>query len=146
MTKKKIVPENYLKLIHRFPLRPITDEKTLSEASELFSELGMRGTKLTRDEEDYLSVLGGLIREYEVAHSVYLKKTISPRRALESLMESNGISQSELARQIGTQQSIISEILSGKRSFSSEVILSLSQRFCVRPELFMQKKRTKRVG
>lgn len=136
--------EEYLKLIHRFPLRPIVDEATADEASDLFGEIGMKGLKLTEEEQHYLEILGALLKEYESKHLP--KKRISPRRILKSFMEDHELSQSELARQIGTQQSVISEILSGKRGFSKEIILELSQRFCVRPDCFMQKKRTKRVA
>lgn len=146
MTAKSKVSQEYLNLIHRFPLRPIRDRRTLKEASILFSELGMKGLNLRSEEEDYLMVLGNLIRQYEVAHSVLLKKSISPQRALKSLMEDNGLSQSELARKIGTQQSIISEFLSGRRGLSKEVALSLSQFFCVKPEFFMQSRKSTKVS
>ncbi len=140
MTSRRKIADEFLKLIHRFPLRPITDEKTAFEASDFYSELLMKGDDLTQVEDDYLAILGALMREYESEHSILRTKPNSPRRILKSFMKDHELSQSELARQIGTQQSVISEILSGKRSFSKEVILGLSQRFCVRPELFMRKK------
>lgn len=146
MTRRRKTAAEFLNLIHRFPLSPIMEEKSAFDASDFYSELLLKGDELTPVEEQYLSILGALMREYEEKHSVLRNKTVSPRRILKSFMDEHELSQSELARQIGTQQSVISEILSGKRSFSKDVILSLSQRFHVRPDLFMQKKRSKKVG
>jgi len=130
--------KEYLALIKRFPLRPIRDEETLDVASEIFSELVMKSKNRTPDEDDYVAILGKLIHEYEEAHR---KKTprMTPQRALESLMEDNKLSQSELARRLETPQSVISEFLSGKRGMSKTLVLKLSGYFKVSPELFLSK-------
>jgi HTH-type transcriptional regulator / antitoxin HigA len=59
------ISEEYLDLSNRFPLRPIRDERTLDAASDIFSELVMKGENRSTDENDYIDVLGTLIREYE---------------------------------------------------------------------------------
>jgi HTH-type transcriptional regulator/antitoxin HigA len=64
---------------------------------------------------------------------------MTPQRALESLMEDNKLSQSELARRLETPQSLISEFLSGKRGMSKALVLKLSGYFKVSPELFLSK-------
>jgi len=132
------ISKKYLCLIKRFPLRPIRDEHELDQASELFSELVLKADTRTSDETDYLSILGTLIREYEEAHTI--KRTrMTPRRALESLMEDNELSQSELARQLGAPQSVISEFLAGKRGLSKNLVIKLADHFKVSPELFLVK-------
>lgn len=128
--------KEYLVLIKRFPLRPIRNEETLDMASELFSELVMKAESRTPDESDYLSILGKLIREYEEAHKV-ISPPMTPQRALESLMEDNSLSQSELARQLEAPQSVISEILAGKRGLSKRLVVRLADRFKVAPEIFL---------
>jgi HTH-type transcriptional regulator/antitoxin HigA len=128
--------KEYLALIKRFPLRPIHDDDMLDAASDIFSELVMKATQRTSDESDYLSILGKLIREYEEAHSKKIPK-MTPQRALESLMEDNNLTQSELARQLETTQSVISEFLSGRRGMSKALVLRLSNFFKVSPELFL---------
>jgi HTH-type transcriptional regulator/antitoxin HigA len=128
--------KEYLALIKRFPLRPIRDEKMLDQASDLFSELVLKAKRRTPDETDYLSILGKLIREYEDAHNSK-PSPMTPQRALESLMEDNNLTQSELARQLGTPQSTISEFLSGKRGLSKALVLKLADHFKVSPELFL---------
>lgn len=128
--------KEYLALIKRFPLRPIRDEEMLDLASDLFSELVLKAESRTPDESDYLSILGKLIREYEDAHKVAAPR-MTPQRSLESLMEDNDLSQSELARRLEAPQSVISEFLNGKRGLSKSLVLKLSDYFKVSPEIFL---------
>ena len=130
--------KEYLALIKRFPLRPIRDEATLDVASEIFSELVIKTKNRTPDENDYVAILGKLIHEYEETHRKKAPR-MTPQRALESLMEDNKLSQSELARRLETPQSVISEFLSGKRGISKTLVLKLSGYFKVSPELFLSK-------
>jgi HTH-type transcriptional regulator / antitoxin HigA len=130
--------KQYLALIKRFPLRPIQDDEMLDAASEIFSELVMKANRRTRDESDYLAILGKIIREYEEDHSPKVRR-MTPQRALESLMEDNNLSQSELARRLETPQSVISEFLSCKRGLSKSLVLKLSGYFKVSPELFLSR-------
>lgn len=127
--------KEYLALIKRFPLRPIRDEEMLDLASDLFSELVLKAESRTPDESDYLSILGKLIREYE-AHKMAAPR-MTPQRSLESLMEDNNLSQSELARKLEAPQSVISEFLNGKRGLSKSLVLKLSDYFKVSPEIFL---------
>ena len=133
--------KEYLALINRFPLRPIRDEEMLDLASDLFSELVLKAESRTPDESDYLSILGKLLREYEDAHKA-VPPQMTPQRALESLMEDNDLSQSELARQLKAPQSIISEFLAGKRGLSKTLVVKLSDYFKVSPELFLPSQKT----
>ncbi|HEY9786351.1 MAG TPA: helix-turn-helix domain-containing protein [Candidatus Obscuribacterales bacterium] len=128
--------KEYLALIKRFPLRPIRDEEVLDLASELFSELVLKAESRTSDESDYLSILGKLIREYEDAQKA-IPPRLTPQRALESLMEDNDLSQSELARQLEAPQSALSEFLAGKRGLSKTLVVKLADYFEVSPELFL---------
>jgi HTH-type transcriptional regulator / antitoxin HigA len=133
------ISKQYLDLIKRFPLRPIRDERTLDAASAIFSELVMKGESRSTGENDYLDVLGKLIREYEEKNLPAVEKMTS-QRALESLMEDNNLSQSELARKLEAPQSVFSEFLAGKRGLSKTLILKLADYFKVSPELFLSKK------
>ena len=128
--------KEYLALINRFPLRPIRDEENLDAASEIFSELVMKADSRTPDENDYAAILGTLIREYEEQNRSSTQK-MTPQRALQSLMEDNNLSQSELARKLETPQSVISEFLAGKRGLSKTLVVRLAEYFKVSPELFL---------
>jgi HTH-type transcriptional regulator/antitoxin HigA len=138
MTSTIHASKEYLTLIKRFPLRPIRDEEMLDAASEIFSQLVIKAENRSPDENDYVAILGKLIREYEEAHKPQAPN-MTPQRALESLMEDNKLSQSELARQLEAPQSVISEFLTGKRGLSKTLVLRLADRFKVSPELFLSK-------
>lgn len=133
------ISKNYLALIKRFPLRPIRDEKTLDAASEVFSQLVMKGESRSTDENDYIEVLGKLISEYEKENMPAVEK-MTPERALQSLMDDNNLSQSELARKLEAPQSVFSEFLAGKRGLSKTLVLKLADYFKVSPELFLSAK------
>ena len=127
----------YLAHIKRFPLRPIRDEETLDAASDIYSELILKANRRTSDEDDYLTVLGRLIREFEES-TFPTAPRMTPERALASLMEDNKLGQSEIARELQISQSAISEFLSGKRGLSKAIVLKLANRFKVSPELFLK--------
>ena len=129
----------YMALFKRFPLRPIRDDSTLDAASDVFSELVMKGDRLTTDEADYVEILGKIIAEYEERNR-RSSRVMTPQRALESLMEDNNLSQSELARSIEAPQSVISEFLAGKRGLSKTLVVKLSNHFKVSAELFLPKR------
>lgn len=132
----------YLKLIKRFPLRPIRTDEELDMASEIFSELGMKGDNLSQDENDYLDILRQQIMNYEAKSSVIQAmiteaRNIRPQRILQSIIEENGLSQSQLAREIGCHQENISAFLSGKRGLSKVNAMKLAKHFSVSVELFL---------
>jgi len=136
MSRSLKASKEYLALINRFPLRPIRDEETLDAASEIFSELVMKADNRTADENDYVAILGKLIREYEEQNRSPTQK-MTPQRALESLMEDNSLNQSELARKLEAPQSVISEFLAGKRGLSKTLVVRLAEYFKVSPQLFL---------
>jgi HTH-type transcriptional regulator/antitoxin HigA len=74
-----------------------------------------------------------LIEDFEEKH--YSLKASTGIEVLEELIEANGLKQKDLVDIFGTP-SIISEVLSGKRNFTTEHIRKLSRRFHVSPELF----------
>ena len=130
------VSDEYLALIKRFPLRPIRDDETLDVASDIFSELTLKAQRRSADESDYLTVLGRLIAEYEESSKPPAPR-MTPARALESLMEDNELTQSELARKLEAPQSVFSEFIAGKRGLSKSLVLKLANYFKVSPELFL---------
>jgi HTH-type transcriptional regulator/antitoxin HigA len=54
----------YLELLQAFPPRPITSEEDYQATQAVIDQLIDQGN-LTQDEQDYLNVLGSLIRDYE---------------------------------------------------------------------------------
>ena len=74
------------------------------------------------------------VREYEAEH--YPIPPSSPRDALRFLMEQHDLKQSDLP-EVGSQ-SVISEILSGRRLLTARQIAVLAGRFKVSADLFIE--------
>lgn len=85
-------------------------------------------------ENRYLELLSVLIERYEQEHDPIVAP--DPVEALKELMAANGMTQSALARLLGSS-GITSEILSGKRSLSKTHIKKLAEAFNVSTDLFV---------
>jgi len=123
-----------LKLIRRFPLRPLRYDADLEGATEIAEALDFRDD-LASDERDYLDVLIALIERFEDEH--YPIPDVAGPEALKSLIEFRGVSQSEVARGAGIADSVLSEILRGKRQMGLKTIAALAGYFRVEPGLFI---------
>ena len=111
---------------------PITSERQHAEYLSVLDQLASKG-ELTRDEDKYAQVLMMLIEAYEEEkHSI---PEASPVDVLRSLMEANGLRQKDLASIFGSE-SVVSEVLSGKREINKNHIERLCKRFHVSPAVF----------
>ncbi len=140
----------YWDLIKRFRLRPIRTRKELDTALEIMSELGMK-SKRTREEDDYLDVLSGLITQYEatlpeVQALPVSAQNLSPQQLLRSILNENGISQAQLAREIGCQEANISAFLNGRRELSKITAVKLAKRFGASIDLFIPRLNERMAG
>lgn len=125
--------EEYLALIHAFPLISIRDEAHLAEAIGVIDgllELPQRSTA----EERYLGALTDLVETYENAHVVI--PPTSGVDALRYLMAENGLTQANLVPLFGTP-SVVSEVLSGKRRLALDHIKRLSAHFGLPADAFI---------
>jgi HTH-type transcriptional regulator/antitoxin HigA len=87
----------------------------------------------TSEEGKYAEVLITLIEAYEEEH--HAVPEASPVEVLRALIEANDLRQKDLAPILGTE-SIVSEILRGKRELNKGQIEKLSKRFRVSPAVF----------
>jgi HTH-type transcriptional regulator / antitoxin HigA len=87
----------------------------------------------TRAEEKYAEVLMALIEVYEESH--YSIPNASPVDVLRALIVANDLRQKDLVPFFGTE-SIVSEVLHGKRDLNKSHIEKLSKRFQVSPAVF----------
>jgi HTH-type transcriptional regulator/antitoxin HigA len=92
-----------------------------------------RQKKLTLTERNFAELLTLLIEAYEEKH--YPIRSATPLEVLQELMTANDLRQKDLAPLFGSE-SIVSEVLSGKRGLNKRHIEKLSRRFKVSPELF----------
>jgi HTH-type transcriptional regulator/antitoxin HigA len=92
-----------------------------------------RRKHLTSPERSYAELLTLLIEAYEEEH--YPIRGASPVEVLRELVTANNLRQKDLTSELGSE-SIVSEILSGKRELNKRHIEKLSARFNVSPAVF----------
>ena len=110
----------------------IASERQHQEYLEVLDKLASK-ERPTSEEEKYADVLITLIEAYEEEHHAIPEA--SPVEVLRALMEANELRQKDLAPILGTE-SIVSEILRGKRELNKGQIEKLSKRFRVSPAVF----------
>lgn len=120
-------PQDYLKLIRRFPLLPIQSEAKLDAAIEMMKELRRPRVKLSASEIGYLRILTGLIRDYESKH--YARAACTPQELVEAIMQERGLSQTTLAAMLGIERTNLSAFLAGRRQLSKVNALKLAEYF-----------------
>ncbi|MDR2875493.1 MAG: transcriptional regulator [Methylobacillus sp.] len=84
---------------------------------------------------DLLDLLTAAVREYEADHHAI--PAVSPREVLRFLMDQHGLRQADLP-EVGSQ-SVISEILAGRRLLNTRQIAVLAKRFHVGADAFIER-------
>jgi len=126
------VPE-YAELLAQTLPRVIHSEEENEHFLKLLLDLEHRSDEWTPAESKLAELLTLLIEEFEEKN--YQLKAASPIDVLVELMDVNNLKQRDLVGIFATE-SVVSEILSGKRSLTVDHIKRLSERFHVSPEVF----------
>jgi HTH-type transcriptional regulator/antitoxin HigA len=100
----------------------------------LLEGLDSKGNRMTAAERRMAELLTLLIEDFEEKH--YALNASTPVDVLNELMSANNLKQKDLLDIFGTP-SIVSEVLHGKRQFTTEHIRRLSRRFRVSPEVLI---------
>lgn len=125
----------YMQLITNFPPRPITSDEHYWETQAYINEL-LDKSELSVAEQDYLTMLGMVIEQYEDAHEPDIEmRGIDLIRAL---MNERGLRQRDLVKPIFKTDSIASEVLNRKRRLTVEHIDKLAAFFGLPHELFFE--------
>lgn len=127
-----IIAEKYIELLQKFPPRPITSELDFKTTQIIVNQL-LDKSELTLEEEDYLDVLGTLISEYEKEEDII--PDIYGIELLKALIEERNLKQKDLVPIFKTE-SIISDILNGKRQLTTRHIQELAEFFNLSPAVF----------
>ena len=141
MTKQIAIPpqlapaEDYLRLVRRFPLRPLRNTKECDIAASILDELVLRDN-LSKGESDYLDALSTFVEAYDEKYFPIDTSHIKPLDMLRFLMEQNDMTSGELAKLLGSR-SAASMILSGKRALSKTHIRKLATRFRLDASAFL---------
>jgi len=125
--------DSYLDLVRTFPLRPITAGAQLRRAIEVAESLQAKA-KLSRDERDYLEVLGDLIEKYE--DRAIAVEPVSDGEMITFLLGLKKVTQSVVAKETGIPGSVLSNVLHGKRRLNRGQIGKLAAYFEVDPTVF----------
>lgn len=120
--------DSYLELVLEFPLTSIKSDEHLAAAQKTIDRLLTHG-KLDHGEEMYLEALSDLVATYEDVHHPI--EPASDADMLRHLMDAKGITQAQLNRDTKLPKSTISEVLSGKKPFSRQMIRRLAGYFQV---------------
>lgn len=123
---------SYTELLTYFPPRPIKHEEDLEKTQAVVDSLLDKG-ELTESEEDYLNLLGILIYEYESKQD--LVPDIYGVELLKVLIAELNLKQKDLVPIFKTE-SIVSDVLKGKRKLTVEHIEKLADFFNLSAAVF----------
>jgi HTH-type transcriptional regulator/antitoxin HigA len=139
MSKSKTnqAPEDYMALVARFPLRPLSNQAQYDAAWKVAEPMVGRGD-LTPGQQMYLDALSYFLEQYEQQHHpVKRPRKLTPLEFLKELMDLRGMTVNDLAKVIGSQP-MASMILRGQRGISKANIAKLAAHFRVDPAAFIQ--------
>ncbi len=115
---------------------PIRNERDYVRMNKLMNTLLEKvGDDENHELADLLDVVSTLVGEYEARHHPSLPSA-EPREVLKFLMEEHDLKQVDLTDDLGTQ-SVVAEILSGKREINIRQAKALAKRFRVSPAVFI---------
>ncbi len=100
----------------------------------IFSDLWNK-KQLSPEEEKLFLLLADLLEDYgkKVVGEI---PPFTPRELLASLIKENGLKQADLADIFGTQ-SVVSEVLAGKREITKTQVKALAEKFAMKIEAFI---------
>lgn len=126
--------DSYMKLVRRFPLKPLKNDREHAKAVELIEELF--GRELDHGASDYLDTLILLANKYEDEHHTPGGTSMTPQELLKAIMSANGVTQAQMGQIIGSE-SAVSMFLNGERGLSKSHIKALVSRFRIDAALFL---------
>lgn len=125
------LPKTYSALVALHVPRPIHDKVGYENTVALVDALA--GTRLNKDQEDYLEILSRLIEAYEDEH-VKQPRMITGIELVRLLLTENDLTGDDLATLLGVDRSVAYKILKGSRNLTTEHIRKLADRFAIRAD------------
>ena len=130
--------DKYIQLLLQFPPRTINNESEL-EATQVVIDKLLDCPQLSPEESDYLNVLGTLVFDYEQKNEAI--PDIYGVELLKVLIAERQLRQKDLVPVFKTE-SIVSDILNGKRQLTVRHIQELAQFFNLPPAVFLPEQQT----
>ena len=127
-------PKKYSALLSAVLPSVIDSIDEYNRIEEIFNNL-IDKEKRSPEEDKLFNLLANLLEDYEKRTLPPLEKS-SPLETLKFLIEENNLRQSDLADIFGTQ-SVVSEVLRGKREITKNQAKALAGKFSLRLEAFV---------
>ena len=124
----------YRELVDAFPPRPIRNDKDLDRAWAQIEAL-LTKSKRSKAEDDFLALLSDLVERWEDDHVEVPR--LDGIELVRELLDDNELPQRALIHIFGTD-SVVSEVLSGKRDLQRKHIEGLAEFFNVSPAAFFR--------
>lgn len=112
----------------------IDSDEEYNRIENIFNDLWNK-EKLSTEEERLFNLLADLLEDYG-RKSVGEIPPFTPRELLASLMKENNLKQTDMTEIFGTQ-SVVSEVLNGKREITKMQAKALAERFAMKVEAFI---------
>lgn len=112
----------------------IDSDEEYNRIENIFNDLWNR-KKLSPEEERLFNLLADLLEDYG-KKAVGEIPPFTPRELLASLMKENKLKQTQMTEVFGTQ-SIVSEVLNGKRDITKSQAKALAEKFKMKVEAFI---------
>ena len=129
-------PEIYGMLLANTLPAVIESDAEYERIEEVFDKLISKGEeKMSPEENRLFGLLANLLEEYE-ARTLEPIPDLTPRELLASLMRTNNLKQTDMTEIFGTQ-SIVSEVLAGKREITKSQAKALAEKFSMKVEAFI---------
>ena len=139
--KNNSLPKKYIDLVRQYPLLCIKsneEENAVKNRVKSLLDLYDLEGELTPGQEDYLRTLNVLLSAYQSNKN--LVPDLYGTNLLKVLIEERQLRQKDLVeKKIFKTESIVSEILKGKRQLTVEYIKKLSDYFKCSPSAFFQR-------
>ncbi len=129
------MPKSYTGLCQILTPRPIHDKVDFENVTEITD--AMAGHKLTADQEDYFDLLCQLIENYEKEHGQLIAPKVTGLEMLQHLLDAHDMSAADLARLLEVHRTLGAMILRGERKLTLNHVRTLSRRFNVSGDLFL---------
>jgi len=133
--KIDVLPSRFGELVRLFPPHAIHDEVGYANTQEMIDRLTVI-PKLSAGQGEYLQTLTILLEAYENEHERIETRHLSPVDMVRFLLDSNGMSGSDLGRLLGNRE-LGPKILNGSRRLSKAHIRLLADRFKIDAGLFL---------
>ena len=130
---RKPIPDSYFALVQKHPLTTIRNNRELDLAQKVIDNLLTQ--PLDEGRQAYLDAISDLVMLYE--RDVHPIDVVAPYQRLAHLLDSNGLSQADLARRTGMSKATISDLVTGKRPFTVEQMGRIGDEFALPASAFL---------